>query len=459
MRDHLIGALFVSLICALFARPDNAAEDDIIARSFCDSPPYDRLCPVLPKDNIDFDASFIYVNLQKAAQDPFDIFSWQSFVALNWPAQEDGNPAGQVIGSQPNAPRVWQFFKQPEQVFALRRVSDICGNSGNTPAILATRGFLQTSGLPLIDRNLNYVVYDTRMNEVSEQYIVDKALNTRNGQKEFARAKKTVDFPLGHYANVKTKTGGDLGALELKTSWKIIDTGSGDNPDRYYTMDGRIAVAPEHSATGEPMCISARLGLVGMHIMRRTTSGNGDEWIWSTFEHVDAAPIADNSLDPNDSLGQDLFAGGCRADTVDEHNYLFFDPDCRNCPTNVLHRRQWKWAVQPPYARAGLVNDRFGTQVVRCWDIFESTAYANKVWRQKLKDTVWENYRLVTTQWRGGQKSQAFPNGEVPRYLTNVTIETYDQYSYDGTCLGCHAKAATLIGEDANFSFFLRMAE
>ena len=49
--------------------------------------------------------------------------------------------------------------------------------------------------------------------------------------------------------------------------------------------------------------------------------------------------------------------------------------------------------------------------------------------------------------------SELFPNGEVPRFLTNVTLETYDQYTHGGTCMGCHAKALTLAGQDANFSF------
>lgn len=110
-------------------------------------------------------------------------------------------------------------------------------------------------------------------------------------------------------------------------------------------------------------------------------------------------------------------------------------------------------------ARANIVNDKFGGQVICCWTIFEGAAHGNRAWRQKLKDTVWRDYQLVTTQWRGGLKRGAFPHGEVPRFLTNVTIETYDQHSYAGACLGCHAKAVTLTGKDANFSFFLRMAE
>ena len=76
--------------------------DDIVARSVCDTPPHDRLCSVAPKDNTDFDASFIYLNLEKNAQNPFDIFSWQTFVALNWPANDAGVPIGEPIGTRPD---------------------------------------------------------------------------------------------------------------------------------------------------------------------------------------------------------------------------------------------------------------------------------------------------------------------------------------------------------------------
>ena len=67
--------------------------DNIVARNVCDAPPYGQVCAVAPKDNTDFDAAFIYHNLEKNAQNPFDIFSWQSFVALNWQSWTPG--AGQ----------------------------------------------------------------------------------------------------------------------------------------------------------------------------------------------------------------------------------------------------------------------------------------------------------------------------------------------------------------------------
>ena len=427
--------------------------DDPVLRSFCDAPPYDELCAVAPKDNTDFDASFIYLNLEKNAQNPFDIFSWQSFVALNWPADGAGEPIGEPIGSRPSLPRVWESYRQPGEVFAIARGNQPC--SPGAFAAFATGQILQFNGKALIDRDLNYVVFDTRMNDRIEQYIRANRLDSVEGQRSFGRAGKAVDFPRGHYRDKSTRTGGDIGSIAVKTSWKVIGAGASEESGAYYTVDGVIAVPGDRSETGEPLCVRTRLGLVGMHIMHRTESGNGGDWIWSTFEHVNVAPVADNALDPNNILGE-LFAGGCRADSVESERFVLFNPGCRGCPTNAIAEAKWKWFGDAPHARGHATRGEFGTQVVRCWKIFESTANVNAVWRAKLRDTVWSNYRLVSTQWRGSPPgSKLFPNGEVPRFLTNVTLETYDQYSHGGTCMGCHAKAVTSAGQDANFSFLL----
>ena len=353
-------------------------------------------------------------------------------------------------------PRVWQFYKQLGEVFGFTGEDQPC-RSG-TAAEIATAQILQSSGKPLIDRNLNYIVFDTRMNARTEQYILANEFDSAESQPRFRQAGKVVDFPRGHYQDKAARTGGELGAIALKTSWKIIDTGASEEALSYYTVDGLIAVPGARSETGEALCIRTRIGLIGIHIMHRTDSGNGGDWIWSTFEHVNAAPIADNSLDPNNILGE-LFADGCLADTVESQRYILFNPDCKDCPTNTTPEAEWKWFEDAPHARGHATRGEFGTQVVRCWQIFESTAHVNAVWHAKLRDTVWSNYRLISTQWRGSPGSELIPNGEVPRSLTNVTLETYDQYSHGGPCMGCHARAITLAGQGANFSFFLSKAK
>lgn len=48
----------------------------------------------------------------------FSEFAWQAFVALNWPAGCDGKPLEEKkIGEDPKAPRVWEFYNTPEQIF------------------------------------------------------------------------------------------------------------------------------------------------------------------------------------------------------------------------------------------------------------------------------------------------------------------------------------------------------
>jgi hypothetical protein len=76
-----------------------------------------------------------------------------------------------------------------------------------------------------------------------------------------------------------------------------------------------------------------------------------------------------------------------------------------------------------------------------------------------LGGTVGANYMLISTQWRGANKSPLFEHGEVPRFLTNTTMETYGQTVSDGSCLGCHAEATTATGHMSNFTFLLRKAE
>ena len=50
-------------------------------------------------------------------QQAFDIFSWASFVALNWPSNPDGTPMDGPITSNPTAPRVWEAYIEATGVF------------------------------------------------------------------------------------------------------------------------------------------------------------------------------------------------------------------------------------------------------------------------------------------------------------------------------------------------------
>ncbi len=66
---------------------------------------------------------------------------------------------------------------------------------------------------------------------------------------------------------------------------------------------------------------------------------------------------------------------------------------------------------------------------------------------------------LISSQWRGANSDPVFPNGELPRFLTNASLETLVQIDSQGTCLGCHTTARTTTGADANLTFLLSVAE
>ena len=110
--------LFIRIIFALaLALPVTAprvglAADDAPRMAFCVQPPHDALCPVFPDGQVAFRRSFEYVGLQKAAQDPFDVFPWWAFIALNWPMTGDRPQAriGDATAPPTRILRCWNIF-------------------------------------------------------------------------------------------------------------------------------------------------------------------------------------------------------------------------------------------------------------------------------------------------------------------------------------------------------------
>ncbi len=416
--------------------------------AFCDRGPPNELCSRLPYDIPRFFASFVYRFLTEGAEDPFDTFSWQSFVALNWPADAAGRPLDQPIGTAPDQPRRWQFSEPSRIVLENTEASTICREADNAeaPYPLLTSQFRQAAGGVLIDADLNFVVHDTRLNPWAARRVAEGVTDTP--------AATPVRFADGYYMDRDRRRGGAPGSIVLKTAWRVLDPAKGDEA-LYLTIPGRFAVRAADSADGRARCHDLTLGLVGMHIMRKVRSGNGSDWIWSTFEHVDNAPLAANARNPNSIVTFDPFPTGCHEPNAGTRPYTFFAPDCPDCPPNRIADANWKWAPAPPFARAYAQGGRFGTQVVRCWQLFQGTEKLNKIWRAKLAGTVLANYQLIGTQWRGNHGGPLAGFGEVPRYLTNTTLETYIQDAPEGSCMGCHSTARTAAGEKSDFSFLL----
>ena len=408
--------------------------------SFCVDPGLDRLCPIFPDDQTDFSDKFVYMFINVETQTPFDVFSWQAFTALNWPETE-------IFTSDTRSD--WTDFKRREEIFANDPAMNHCSAYANDADVI-TADLTQADGNALIDQNGNFIVYETRLNPVAEHYILGEALDTIAGQSE--HAERPISFPQGALGDNASPA-----SVLVKTSWQIMTPET--DQSEYIVKDGLIYIPADRSASGKDLCLQERLGMVGMHIVARIQSGNGDEWLWSTFEHQKTVPTAGNYRRVNAIFSNDLFPGGCSApESTGDLRHIFYNSDCPDCPTNQPPPADILWADRQPYAQGSNTASVAPSQIVRCWEVFEGTFELNEMWQAELAETSLANYQLISTQWRGADKSPMFEHGEVPRFLTNTTMETYLQSEDDGTCLGCHAEADTAAGTPGNFTFLFQKA-
>ncbi len=418
------------------------------------------------------------------SQTPFDNMSWQMFYSLN--QMKDGLYA-------------WQNYKLVEDVFG--GDPSPCDNPGNLPVLSITTkagggtlsslddeilgdNFLEAAvNLPLVDRNGNFTVYERRLNDVELAYLKNDKwdLTTLEGQKKFVESGNTVNF-----TESAKEADGSLGAIELKMAWRVLDTDKGDDPSRYITMNALLAVdAALVRDSDQPICDPVLVGLVGFHIIQKnpTDSALLPEWIWSTFEHMDNAPLSPNACDPVDG-GCFLVSDPpvCDAPADAQGAYSYFNSACTDggnaCPPNeapdkLSGESTYLWSAQQPYAGAYLYDNQFGTQVARCWQIYDLTQQINKQWIEKLGEanSTLANYMLVGTQWGGTIEPKPppfFDNGDVPSFLSNTTLETYVQTKEFGTCIGCHQGANLAYTTEvdgkkktysANFSYLLQLAK
>ncbi len=403
---------------------------------------------------------------------PFDNFSFQSLVALNWVANPDGTPSTLPFNSPLALPRVWDFFKTADQVFPSSGIPDPAYPSapplppecGSAEAGLAfPRAFrvvrMMTKAdddinpgtnleaavnLPLLDRNLNYTLYEILVNRDEFDYVLQNQLYSPAGQK----AIPFINFPSGRSSGTAASMGyASTGAVEIKAAWRILDAAKGDVASRYFTRQSKIYVPAKNSSSGKAFCTApVTLGLVGIHIQHKSAAN--PLWVWSTFEQVDNAP------DTSTPDGQP----GCAVPVTDPRKrYSYFNPACwdpstgkacvANRPPSAMQGSNFTWDANAPltgpYAQKFATDGKYGTQVVRCQPVYQEAKDMTRRWSGKLAGTVWQYYQLVGTQWQTPGDPPRPPINAIPRYLLNSTLETYLQKSGTQTvpqtaCIQCH---------------------
>ncbi len=424
--------------------------------------------PELPC-NVDQTAVDGAANVQQE-QRYFDIFAWQSFVAMMWPTRNGRTLQPEL--TSPGTPR-WEFWKESYQVYrdegqepepwnAPRSARPVCSNIPNLKVgmsvLYRTNKLVNMSAhatvsdeidqaftYPLVDQAGNLVRYEVLLNYDEFEYLVENQLYNINGQIEFSSKGSSVNFPSGDNADEVT------GATELKMSWKVLT--DKDPVGRYFEREAYVA-------NPDGTCSLVSVGLVGMHISRKTQDNK--QWIWTTIEQIDN--VAANGLEMVKTRG------GGQAPLRPS----FYNPDCPTCPINELPAKRSD-GTQPP------------TQATRVIPIEKNTAQLNAQVQALLREagSVLQYYEVVGTQWPTDEDSPpANPSqfndptdpavGQVvnkpggkphPVYLTNSTMETYLQkgnqiaqleiqgFPFNETpifgtesCMGCHYSAGVAVG-------------
>lgn len=515
----------VAVLALVSSRPAFEAEVYVPQASYCWPGPVTEvaaaagspLCSIIP-GNIGEDPALnltiayngingqLPQSAQQDVQTPFDNLSWQMFVALNWAAGKQSQPAEQGLAA--DGPRVWESWKRVADVFGNGPVQANCTvPAGYESFSIASNGKGQPVGQneeyiqaatdePAIDVSGNWTIYERRLNNIEISYLKAPGgnaswnLTTLQGQKNLGAGGGTVDFPS---INVP---GAPSGAIELKAAWRVLNPARhAENQKKYYVVRAILMVAPDlvrppPGQPPQPICAKVDLGLVAMHIIEKnpnTTNALKPEWFWTTFEHVDNVPLAQNACDPNSPSTCGWYGNlDCTAQLPSNPPaYSYFNADCPDCtvnkpPTASSSGTPYSWNPTEPYAKPYLTTTKsqgqtvtVGTQISRCWNIYALTGQLNAQWRGELAKigSVFQNYMLVGTQWGTSitnTPDPKVPGNAVPSYLSNSVVETYLQTLYTqgkpfntGSCVSCHS-IATLPGAPAvssNLSFLPGLAQ
>lgn len=202
--------------------------------------------------------------MRLARSDPA-AYAWDLFVQVNLPASPTGRgePSGTELSGKAG-PVVWSTWKTVDEVFLLGGARPGKWESGD-PLAPPRVNSMEIDGRRLRDRLGNFVLFETRMNRATFEYLVERRLYSFAGQQELLLpGAPPVDFPSD--------------AMEVKASWRLLGPDEGERAmSRYFVRQVRVEGAADESLV--------MVALTGLHI----TSKVLPNWFWATFEHVDNA--------------------------------------------------------------------------------------------------------------------------------------------------------------------------
>lgn len=370
-----------------------------------------------------------------------DTFAWQSFLALGWPTRPDGTPDPEMpIGHIGDNSTIWETWPEASQIFLPSGKQPPPWGSVAAPPLPAVFSHLPpgarvmirgSKGLaefasdtphgPLVDQHGRHIRTEIRVNRPVFETILAQGLHSR--------AIQSASGPISFPDHGKTTFPTDSGSIRVQAAWKVLSPAEAA-AGRFHSVSAYLYTPSAGGLPGPGSLEQAVVGLVGLHIARKTPSS--PDWVWFTFEHVDNCPTV--------------------GEPADRAAYNFYDKTKPDLPANVPPPPPWNPAlVEPPDRRP---------QIVRQTPIPLSTRAINLAYQAALRAinpaSVWQYYELVGTEHRapGGQPVPA------PTRLANTTLETYlaaDPHAAP-SCIGCHAKAESAARLPSDYSFLFRLA-
>jgi len=367
-----------------------------------------------------------YNNRQRAS----NLFAWQTFIALNWPAKKGhrGQPAAHKQISA-TGPRVWETWKETREIFRDngQRPKPWQHPAPASPKACRSKlllfGDIQptfTNGaLPgtLTGQNYHLTRYDIRYNKIAFDYIVKHKLYSSQQQAK----QENIVFPDG--------------AILVKPAWLPL-TQQQKKSKQFYAVDACVCDDPSEQAGALKNCRDQTVGLTGFHVMEKTRSAK--QWIWSTFEQTHN--VLSSAGKPASYHNPNCQQGRCAATNVQT------DRGEPNQVTRVLNiPDEAPNCAKPEQAKDNVVQLN--------GDVSRALAKHH---------SVFQHYELIDTQW-----PEASPTAQVdtvfqvfPTLLGNTALETFIQET--SSCMGCHAMARTNRPDQyvsADFTFTLSKAQ
>lgn len=220
---------------------------------------------------------------EMATHDPGS-YGWNLFFYTAWPAlaKERGAPDPSKQLGQPGA-TVWESWKNTAETFLPNGHPPLGWNAPEViPPPVAKKPFQpsdsgdiwedmtgnsEVDGFPAKDDTGQDILYEIRTDKNGFDYVVKLGLFNIDGQITYAATQGPLNF--------------SFGAMEVKASWRWLDTNKpGCQAENYFTAN---AFWPERDQNGNLTGYKTGLmGLTGLHILTKPLK----DWVWITFEQV-----------------------------------------------------------------------------------------------------------------------------------------------------------------------------